>query len=91
MSEKKYLLTNEDLHEWCRIGCVIECSCSDRMIALEEFKKAHEFTERTCNNDGNGVFRCSACGAFVKYGAVMDCCTTIPMSYCPNCGAKVIA
>lgn len=46
--------------------------------------------ERTCRDDGAGVFRCDACGAFAERGAVMDCCAAIPISYCPNCGAKVV-
>ena len=46
--------------------------------------------ERTCHDDGIGEFRCDECGAFVKRGAVMDCCTTIPIRHCPNCGAKVV-
>lgn len=46
--------------------------------------------ERTCRDDGTDVFRCDECGAFVKRGAVMDCCAPIPIRYCPNCGAKVV-
>lgn len=47
------------------------------------------YRERTCRDDGVGVFRCTACGAFTERGAVMDCCGAIPIRYCPNCGAKV--
>ena len=46
--------------------------------------------ERTCHDDGIGVFRCDTCGAFANRDAVTDCCTTIPIRYCPNCGAKVV-
>ena len=46
--------------------------------------------ERVCHDDGRLVFRCDACGAFVRRGAVMDCCDTIPIRYCPNCGSKVV-
>ena len=46
--------------------------------------------ERTCHDDGIGLFRCDACGAFVKRGAVMDCCDAVPIRYCPNCGAKLV-
>ena len=46
--------------------------------------------ERTCHDDGTTVFRCDACGAFAQRSAVMDCCATIPIRYCPNCGAKVV-
>ena len=45
--------------------------------------------ERTCRDDGIGVFRCTRCGAFAKRGAVMDCTGQIPLRYCPNCGARV--
>lgn len=46
--------------------------------------------ERTCRDDGNFVFRCSACGAFIKRGSVTDCYGTIPIRFCPNCSAKVV-
>ena len=46
--------------------------------------------ERTCRDDGIGVFRCTRCGAFAKRDAVMDCTGQIPLRYCPNCGAKVV-
>lgn len=46
--------------------------------------------ERTCRDDGAGVFRCTRCGAFVRRGSVMDCCGPIPIRFCPNCGAEVV-
>lgn len=36
-----------------------------------------------------GMRRCTYCGAFVKPDAVWDCCGTIPIRYCPNCGSRV--
>lgn len=46
--------------------------------------------ERTCNDNGVGVFRCSRCGVFVTHGSVMDCVSAIPIRHCPNCGRKVV-
>lgn len=47
--------------------------------------------ERTCHDDGRGVFRCDACGAFVRRDAVIDCIDDIPIRYCPNCGARAVS
>lgn len=47
--------------------------------------------ERTCYDDGNiDAFRCDKCGAFAVRSLVTDCTKSIPIRYCPNCGAKVI-
>ena len=78
----------------------VHCECGARARGPwrdtpKEAKKAaietwNDRWERTCHDDGTIVFRCDECGAFVKRGAVMDCCTTIPIRHCPNCGAKVV-
>lgn len=34
---------------------------------------------------------CSRCGAFVRQDAATDCTEEIPVRFCPNCGARVIA
>ena len=62
----------------------------DAHFALALLADLIEPEERTCRDDGVGVFRCTRCGAFVKRGAVMDCTGTIPLRFCPNCGAKVV-
>jgi hypothetical protein len=35
-------------------------------------------------------WRCSRCGAFVRWDAVTDLTGVRPASYCPNCGAEVV-
>lgn len=62
-----------------------------RDLAIEKAVAAwNRRAERTCIDDGVGVFRCSACGAFAHRGAVTDLCGSIPIRYCPNCGAKLV-
>lgn len=34
--------------------------------------------------------RCSHCGAFVRRDAVTNCTEVIPISFCPNCRARVV-
>ena len=46
--------------------------------------------ERTCQDDGIGAFRCDTCVAFALRGMVTDLCGSIPIRFCPNCGAKVV-
>lgn len=46
--------------------------------------------ERTCRDDGVDAFRCTRCGAFALHDSVTDLCGPIPITYCPNCGAKVV-
>ena len=67
------------------------CGCDFDKAAWVEVDDNMFVRERTCRDDGAGVFRCDACGAFAARGAVMDCCAAIPIRYCPNCGAKVVA
>lgn len=43
-----------------------------------------------CHDDGRGVFRCDRCGVFVRRTDVLDCTGSVPIRYCPNCGAKVV-
>ena len=33
---------------------------------------------------------CSRCGAFVRRDAVTNCTEVIPVSFCPNCRARVV-
>ncbi|MVM54530.1 hypothetical protein [Gordonibacter urolithinfaciens] len=89
MTEKKYIVTADEAY---KLHSITEYPGEWTLPGGEAdmWLKAHEYRERVCYDSGIDVFRCSACGVFVKYGAVMDCCTTIPMSYCPNCGAKVV-
>lgn len=48
--------------------------------------------EPTCRDDGpEDAFRCSRCGAFALRDAVADLCGPIPIRFCPNCGAAVVA
>ena len=81
-AEEFYELLNETvMHEWDFHSFY---DVADRLADLIEPE------ERTCRDDGVGVFRCTRCGAFVKRGAVMDCTGVIPLRFCPNCGAKVV-
>ena len=34
---------------------------------------------------------CCRCGAFVRRDAVTNCTEEIPVSFCPNCGARVVS
>lgn len=71
--------------EW--LFSVVRRSCDGHI--LESLAYLIEPEERTCRDDGAGVFRCTRCGAFVKRGAVMDCTGAIPLRFCPNYGARV--
>lgn len=73
---------------WDRCSAPCNLEANGRLIGHRVFSAIS--SERTCHDDGIGVFRCDACGAFAKLDAVTDCCTTIPIRYCPNCGAKVV-
>lgn len=48
----------------------------------------------TCEMEGHPgarYGRCSRCGAFVRRDAVTDCIGVIPVKFCPNCRAEVLA
>lgn len=62
----------------------------DELLLHEIATRRGYVKERVCHDDGRWVFRCDACGAFVKRSAVMDCVGDVPIRYCPNCGAKVV-
>ena len=47
-------------------------------------------TERTCNPFIRQRQPCSNCGALVSLDAATDCIATLPVLYCPWCGAKVV-
>lgn len=95
MNEKKYLVTEDDLLgsadlcEHC-VGNDEDCHGDYLCEAIANILESHEYEERTCHDDGTIVFRCDECGAFVQRSAVMDCCDTIPIRFCPNCGAEVV-
>lgn len=48
--------------------------------------------ERTCRDvyPDTGWFQCSECGAFVGEYGVTNATSPIPITFCPNCGAKVV-
>lgn len=47
-------------------------------------------TCKKLKNDQHRYWRCSRCGAFVRWDAVTDSTGVRPASYCPNCGAEVV-
>ena len=85
----KPLFTGQDVEDI--IG--VQRSDFDVILADASYRRLADLIEpkpeRTCRDDGAGVFRCTRCGAFVKRDAVMDCTGQIPLRYCPNCGARV--
>lgn len=48
--------------------------------------------ERTCHSvfPNKEWFQCSECGAFVAEYGVTNATSPIPITFCPNCGAKVV-
>lgn len=80
MPEKKYLLTESEVKNPLRFP----------FAHTREWLKAHEHREPTCRDDGFEVFHCTRCGVFILDGAVMKYCVSVPVRYCPNCGARVI-
>lgn len=86
----KPLFTGQDVEDI--IG--VQRSDFDVILADASYRRLADLIEpeeRTCRDDGIGVFRCTRCGAFAKRDAVMDCTGQIPLRYCPNCGAKVVS
>lgn len=91
MSEKKYLVTEREIRD------IVDCAASSGTchesiddLPSEEWLEAHQYHKPTCHDDGERVFRCTRCGAFVLPDSVMCTYMPIPIKYCPNCGAKVI-
>lgn len=41
-------------------------------------------------NDQHRYWRCSRCGAFIRWDAVTNLTGVVPTRYCPNCGAEVV-
>jgi hypothetical protein len=78
--------TGDDMCDERDDGAETASLLEDKAIAIWNTR-----AERTCRDDGVGVFRCTACGAFAKRVAVMDCRGAIPIRYCPNCGSKVVS
>lgn len=83
MSEKKYLLSEQDLK--CLFHSAWDCMISESNAV--EFIKAREYQERTCRRVMRGLKNapgfvggfCSECEHMINEGAV----------YCEHCGAKV--
>lgn len=61
-------------------------------IEFPDHRKVKYVPERTCELEPlkGGYRRCKRCGAFVRADAVTDCCSIIPIRFCPNCGASVV-
>lgn len=62
--------------------------------ADELFDRMADLMDPTCQMKGipeSSYRACSRCGAFVMRDAATDCTEAIPVRYCPNCGARVIA
>ena len=66
---------------------------ADRRCAERTLEKLADLIDRpTCKklkNDQHRYWRCSHCGAFVRWDAATDSTGVRPVSYCPNCGAEV--
>lgn len=100
MSEKKYLLSEQDLK--CLFHSAWDCMISESNVV--EFVKAREYQERTCQMDKSefadfapeyeGLYSCPKCGeetavlACVNEGGDME---WMKPRFCGFCGAKVVA
>lgn len=83
-SEEAYVLLL-----WCvgiRPQLPATSTYEDAMVRLADL-----IDRPTCKRLKNerSYWRCSNCGAFVRWDAVTDLTGVRPASYCPNCGATV--
>lgn len=79
MSEKKYLLSEQDLK--CLFYSAWDCIISESNVV--EFIKAYEYHERTCQMIDNGTeLCCSECDYRHSYDD--------EPRFCMGCGAKVV-
>lgn len=67
---------------------------ADRRCAERTLEKLADLIDRpTCEMKsipGSSHRACSRCGAFVRRDAATNCTEVIPVSFCPNCSARVV-
>lgn len=67
---------------------------ADRRCAERTLEKLADLIDRpTCEMKSipkSSYHVCSRCGAFVRRDAVTNCTEAIPVSFCPNCDARVV-
>ena len=89
MSDKKYLLTEEDFNgcDICKfcIGNGEDCHGDYLCTAIDEVLEPHEYHTLTCNPTDDG--RCSECGEPLVRSGWGDCLEYA--NFCGECGAKV--
>lgn len=104
MSEKKYLLTATELHEYgMAISNQLGMDILEAMEFIDKLLTEHEYHERTCRNKIIEInrrtppeyrfrtddFVCTACGEhFFADSEYIN--HPIDWAFCPNCGAKVV-
>ena len=85
--------TGEDAapHRW-----TVECDSCGAHVGSDTRHKArakwNRRAERTCRDvyPDTGWFQCSECGVFVGEYGVTNATSPIPITFCPNCGARVV-
>lgn len=90
MSEKKYLLTHDEicqLDDIARSALAYEADENDEMVELKQREysnmlEAHEYRERTALYEyRNHAWHCTSCGDVEPVGGA---------EYCPTCGAHIV-
>ena len=64
----------------------------ERVLERHMAERWNRRAERTCRDvyPDTGWFQCSECGVFVGEYGVTNATSPIPITFCPNCGARVV-